>query len=259
MPKNVDIVKIPESEQLSKKRDELSALEEELAYGELELHILKMEMDSFQLRYMQIVGMLLAEFDNINDQIAQIEEKLNPFDYETKRAAEEAHARAEESWRTSNNVLKEDLKIQPTEDLKKLYWEVARKIHPDLSTDEGDKTRRQELMVQANVAFETGDEEKLRAILQDWTPASSGKENGDTPELMRISQMITRIQRRLEQIQSKIGEISKSELSELRGRVTAAEKKGRDLLGEMSEEIGVNLVLAKHRLKTRLARANHGT
>ena len=249
MPKKLDIVKSPESEQLSKMRDELSALEEELAFGELELHTLKLEMDSFQLKYMQTVGVLLAELDRVNDQIAQIEEQLNPRDEETKKAAEEAHARAEESWRTSNNILKAEPKVQPTEDLKKLYWEVARKIHPDLCTDERDKARRQKLMVDANVAFESGDEEKLRAILLDWVSAGSEKEPGDTSDILHVTRMIARIQKRLEEIQSKIAEIKGSELNELHGRVRAAGAKGRDLLQDMAEEIRANLVLAKHRLK----------
>ena len=92
MPKYSDIVKTPESEQLGKKREELSSVEEELAYGELEFHALKLEMDSFQLKYMQIVGVLLAELDNINDQIAQTEEQLHPFDETLKQTAERAHA-----------------------------------------------------------------------------------------------------------------------------------------------------------------------
>ncbi len=257
MLKKFDIVKSPETEQLSQMRDELSALEEELAFGELELHTLKLEMDSFQLKYMQTVGVLLAELDRVEDRIAQIEAQLNPLDEETKKTAEQAHARAEESWSTSNNILKEESRVQPSEDLKKLYWEVARKIHPDLCTDERDKARRQKLMVDANVAFEAGDEEKLKAILQDWTALGSEKSSGDTSDVLYVIRMICRIQKRLEQMQSKIAEVRSSELNELYRRVKTASAKGRDLLQDMADEIKVNLALAKHRLKIISVRADN--
>jgi hypothetical protein len=259
MPKKFEIERAPESEQLRKKRDELSALEEELAYGELEFHSLKLELDSFRLKYMQVVGVLLSELDDINDRLARTEGRLHPDDETFKRAAEEAHARAEESWRTTNNILKEEPKIHPSEDLKKLYWEVARKIHPDLCTDESDKSRRQSLMVEANVAFEAGDEERLRSILLEWEPLDSKTENGEALDLSRMTRMIELAQRRLAQIQLKISELTNSELNELRGRVKAAGTRGRELLNEMAEEIRVNIVLAKHRLKVVSAQVNHGT
>jgi hypothetical protein len=71
--------------------------------------------------------------------------------------------------------------------------------------------------------------------------------------------MIELAQRRLAQIQLKISELTNSELNELRGRVKAAGTRGRELLNEMAEEIRVNIVLAKHRLKVVSAQVNHGT
>ncbi len=258
MSKSVVIAKTPEGEDLLKKRDELTALEEELAYGELEFHSLKLEMDSFQLTYMQAVGTLLVELDNINDQMAQIEAELDPRDEKLKQAAQEAHTRAGESYRNQNSILKEQHRIQPTEDLKKLYWEVARKIHPDLCTDENDKARRQILMVEANVAFEGGDEEKLRAILQEWTPLHAAETaSGVAAELSRISLLIARVQAKLEQIRLNIENISNSELFELRKRVKEAEAKGRDLLQEMAQEFSTNIILNRYRLKVLTAKLAH--
>ena len=51
---------------------------------------------------------------------------------------------------------------------KKLYREIARQIHPDLSTNEVDRGRRTRLMAEANRAYTDGDEVKLRAVLDEW-------------------------------------------------------------------------------------------
>jgi hypothetical protein len=44
--------------------------------------------------------------------------------------------------------------FRPSDSLKKLYREVAKRIHPDLVTDETEKKRRQQLMIEANQAID---------------------------------------------------------------------------------------------------------
>ena len=49
--------------------------------------------------------------------------------------------------------------------LKKLYREIAKRIHPDLATDEKDRARRHKLMAEANRAYEDGDEARIVQLL----------------------------------------------------------------------------------------------
>jgi len=49
----------------------------------------------------------------------------------------------------------------PSENLKKLYREVAKRVHPDLATEESERQRRHELMAEANRAYAEGDEARL--------------------------------------------------------------------------------------------------
>ena len=51
--------------------------------------------------------------------------------------------------------------------LKALYREVAKRVHPDLTSDEADRRRRQTLMAEANRAFQQGDVQRLARILED--------------------------------------------------------------------------------------------
>ena len=48
--------------------------------------------------------------------------------------------------------------FKPSQNLKQLYRDVAKLIHPDLATDEKERLRRQELMAQVNQAYENGDD-----------------------------------------------------------------------------------------------------
>ena len=82
----------------------------------------------------------------------------------------------------------------PSEGLKKLYREVAKQIHPDLSGDEEDKNRREKLMTEANLAFENGNDEKLRQILRECESSpESVKGQGIAAELIRTIRKCTRI------------------------------------------------------------------
>lgn len=51
--------------------------------------------------------------------------------------------------------------------LRSLYREVAKRVHPDLTSDEADRSRRQILMAEANQAFEHGDANRLTKILAE--------------------------------------------------------------------------------------------
>ena len=55
--------------------------------------------------------------------------------------------------------------------LRELYLEVVNKIHPDRAMNEGDLALRERLMKAANAAFERGDAESLRRVLEEYKGA----------------------------------------------------------------------------------------
>ena len=52
--------------------------------------------------------------------------------------------------------------------IRRLFRDVAKAIHPDLSRDSDARDRRHALMIEANRAYAQGDEQRLRTILQSW-------------------------------------------------------------------------------------------
>ncbi|HEV2175302.1 MAG TPA: hypothetical protein VGR71_17135, partial [Nitrospira sp.] len=55
--------------------------------------------------------------------------------------------------------------------LREQYLEVVNKIHPDRATNEADAALRERLMKEANAAFERGDAEALRRVLDEYRDA----------------------------------------------------------------------------------------
>jgi|SRR6266404_4203705 len=76
--------------------------------------------------------------------------------------------------------------------LKGLYREVAKRVHPDLTSDEADRGRRQKLMAEANRAFELGDANRLARILEDSdVRPDPAQESGAPADLARAIRKIT--------------------------------------------------------------------
>lgn len=211
----------PEQEELEKKKAELAALETELAEKELNLATFQAELNAFEREYMRIIGVRYTELDRIE---AQIEEYLT--------------------------LLESTQDFEPSSELKKLYREVAKKIHPDLATDEDERQRRQVLMSEANIAYENGNLEKLKSILHDWENSpESIKGQGISFELIRIIRQIAQSRDRLQAIQLEITALEQTELFQLKIKVIEAEEVGQDLLAAMASELDVQINAAKEKLK----------
>lgn len=138
----------PEDEELAKKRRELAQLEAELMDRELYVATLRAELASFEQRYLKIVGTRYADLDEINAQIAERRARQRPDDTRIVDDAREARRRAEDSRGAAESV-EDHVKVLPSQELKSLYREIAKRIHPDLSSDPEDRKIRERLMAEA--------------------------------------------------------------------------------------------------------------
>ena len=245
-----DIVRnqTPEELELQRKQAELASLEAELIQRELDLATLRADLADFESRYLRTVGVLYAELDEIEAQIAEAQARRRPSDSKMQEQATRARAQAQESAQTARPVA--EPRPKPTENLKKLFREVAKCIHPDLATNDTDRERREKLMAEANLAYENGDEVKLQTILADWESSPDTVEGeGVGAELIRVIRKIAQIQRRLTEIDAQIEQLSLSDLYQLRAKANEAENQGRDLLKEMASQVENQIDAARKRLR----------
>jgi hypothetical protein len=239
---------MPEERELEKKRAELADLEEDLAERELELATFQAELHEFEQRYLRIVGVRYAELDEVNAQIAEACARLFPDSATARKEAQQAREQAQESAGAAADATSAETreKFKPSDDLKKLYRDLARQMHPDLTTDEQERTRRHQLMVEVNRAYETGDEERLRAILRDWQLSPEAiKDEGVGAELIRIIRKIAQAEERIAAIQAEIEQLEESELAGLKRKAEDAEDEDRDLLAEMAADLEEEIYKAK--------------
>ena len=241
----------PEELELVKKMAELTAMESDLSQRELELATIQAELHTFERRYLRIVGVRYAELDDIEAQIAEFLARQRPKDDKARHDAAQARAKAAESAQTAGAAKDEQpvTDFTPSEDLKKLYREVAKRIHPDLTTDDGERVRRNEIMAEANRAYEDGDEAKLRDILEQWESSPDMvKGEGVGAELVRVIRKVHQVEHRLAEIGDTITQLKVSELAALKKKVEEAAAEGRDLLKEMATRLDSELADAKKKL-----------
>jgi hypothetical protein len=240
----------PEEAELKLKKRELQDLENRLIELELQLTGLRAELGAFERIYLKTVGVLYAELDEIEARIAELNAGRNPSNAEAQEAARHARRTATDSRSAVGEIahhIAKSFKASP--ELKSLYREVARRIHPDLATDEADTARRQRFMARANRAYEDGNEAHLKAILEEYE-SSPDTVVGECigAELVRVIRKIAQVRRRLGEIDEEMERISTSELAQLKSRADKATKDGRDLLKEMAESVRDEISSAKKQL-----------
>lgn len=193
----------------------LRALEEQVLGRGTALESLLREVSAFETRYLHTVGRLLTELD-------RIEQGEEPPPPQEGALPEEAVA-----------------PVRPSKDLKQLYRQVARLIHPDLARSDEERTLFSSLMVDANRAYHERDIAALEAILLKRIPA-------------RPAEVRTRIagaRAALQHIEEELSALQRSESYQLMVKVRLAEERGRDLLAEMAAEVKRLIVRARKRRK----------
>jgi hypothetical protein len=75
---------------------------------------------------------------------------------------------SEESYAASNDEAAKAASYAYSHGLRELYLDVIKQIHPDHASSEVDRALREQLTKEANAAFERGDDETLRRVLEEY-------------------------------------------------------------------------------------------
>ncbi|MFI7322535.1 hypothetical protein [Streptomyces venezuelae] len=164
------------------------AAEQALIEYEIALETFRVEVENFSRLHHQKLGPMYARLDELDAQIAEAT-AARTGDPEDLRKAEEARARVmpmpgvEElfhGWMDGDGLYPEAAamlteqsvrppqRVRPGEEARKLYRELARKAHPDLAQEEGERQRREEFITRVNAAYARGDEAMLRELSEEW-------------------------------------------------------------------------------------------
>lgn len=242
----------PEEAELAKKREELASLEARLAELELQLFSLRLELGEFERLYCAKVGPVYAELDELDALIAEKIARAKPRDPRAQEAAGAARQQAEASRRVATDALAAPQgRPARSQTLRDLYKTAAKRLHPDLARDEADRKIRERLMTEANLAYERGDEARLRAILEEYDSSPDTVVGDDVAaELVRAIRRISLASMRIQQIETEVAELRASELAKLKTLVDEGTQAGKDVLGEMVGRLKKQVAAKREQLRT---------
>ena len=235
----IEIVKrlTPEEEELAAKREELARLEAQLADEELALASLKAELAAFEGLYLRRVGVLYAELDDWNAQLAELKAEGAATPKASVEAAE-ARAQANESYSAAHGEAAEVQPFAPSPDLKRLFREAAKRVHPDTASDDADRARRERLMKEVNAAYSAGDEDALRRVLAGLDSSPDAVQGlGIGADLVRVLRQLRLVKDRLKAITIELAALAETDIALLKAKADTAASQSLDLLAEMEIDI----------------------
>jgi curved DNA-binding protein CbpA len=124
-----------------------------------------------------------------------------------------------------------------------LYRQLARRFHPDLATDDADRSYRTEMMAAANTAYAARSLVELLALERQGAASPipirgrTTTYQTDTQLIQVLEEELRRIARRMRQIEQEKREIPQRSSVRLSLEVKLAQRQGRDLLEEMSLDL----------------------
>jgi hypothetical protein len=208
-------------------------------------------LHAFEQRYLRLVGIKFAEIDQLEALIAEAFNRRNPSDETARQRAADARTKATESARATGAIetRTQPADFTPSEDVKRLYREIAKRVHPDLATDDAERAKRNQVMAEVNRAYADGDEARLRAILNEWeTSPEAVPGDGIGAELVRTIRKIHQVEGRLARIEAAIATLTGSELAVLKARVESERMNGRDMLAQMADQLSEQIIQLRRQL-----------
>ncbi|WP_329456838.1 hypothetical protein [Streptomyces sp. NBC_01497] len=181
------------------------AAEQALIEFEIALETFRIEVENFSRLHHQRLGPMYTRLDELDALIAEARARISQ-DPEDLRKAQEARGMVQpmpgvdelfHDWLDSDGLSPEAAamlteqpvrpprRVRPSDEARKLYRELARKAHPDLAQEDGERARREEFISRVNGAYGRGDEALLRELVAEWEagPAPQPTPLTETEEL----------------------------------------------------------------------------
>ncbi len=231
-------------DELTRLRIRLNKKREYIAILELELFNTRAALYDYQILYnqhilpieetLQKLRRYLYEALNAKRSNGSSEEK--PDFSEPEEEEFTYQDRAEEEWR---KVGKENKAKDPhtEEKIRKLFHELAKRFHPDLTTDPEEKKYRQEVMTKVNQAYSKRDLKALQALAeQPDRPAPSSIQSKED-EIASIKAELFRLDGVIAELKASIHHLEESPAMKLMLEARMQRRNGKDLLTEMENKL----------------------
>jgi hypothetical protein len=214
-------------------RDRLAQIEEEHA-------TLRSELAAFQSDYLRIVGVVDLQVQELEAKVlAIVAARSGSLDDQAAAAAAEQRFR---ETTTAMSAVPAPAGPPPSEDLKTLFRDAAKRMHPDLVADDAGREHAEAFMKRLNQSYKKGDAEAIGNLVRQWetSPYASSipPMAGPAPAL----------QAAVADAEQRLADARDSDLARLMEQAFAASMSGRDLLAELRQDAEAALGLARAKL-----------
>ncbi|MFI6447562.1 rhodanese-like domain-containing protein [Kitasatospora sp. NPDC050543] len=232
----------PEQQQLEER---VAATELAWLTMDVDAQTLRVEIDNFALIHHQLLGPLYARLDELDALIAEAVAARTGDPQDVHRAAE---ARRQVDELPDLDALFADIqeqeaaapaqppaRVRPGRDAQRLYRDLARRAHPDLSTDPAEQQRRSAFIARVNEAYAYGDTAALEQLAEEWSTDPEAAPAPDSPDRLAW------LRQRLEWLNGKIAEVAAEQVrleNTAMGELLALAPQDPDrLLEELAEQL----------------------
>jgi hypothetical protein len=216
-------------------RDRLAQLEEEHA-------TLRAELAAFRSDYLRLVGVVDLQLQELEAKLLAIV-AVRTGAVEDAAAADAAQQRFRETT-TAMSAIPAPAGPPPDDDLKALFRDAAKRMHPDLIADGAGRAHAEAFMKRLNQAYTSGDADGIGNLVRQWetspyaTVRAPGVPEGAAPAL----------QAAVAHAEARLAEARDSDLARLMEHSLQASMEGRDLLVELRQDAERALQQARARL-----------
>jgi hypothetical protein len=248
----------PEADELDRQERLLTELTEQLATRETEFATTGAQFARFRAAYLRRFAPLYAELDRIEAEIAARLAQIEATPAAQARVTD-AEARADDSAKAAEEAILSSAEATdhvhadhggPSRELRDLYRQAAKMVHPDLVTDETDRARRTKLMAALTAAYAAGDADAIRRIVASEAArpeAITGDDVGS--RLVRTIRKIAQVRDRLTQLDQVAVALESDPLFQLFGQLRPVwETRGGDALTDDEAELQTQINSARARL-----------
>lgn len=237
--RGVSLVRSHRQDDLDRLRSKAADLDVALSARAADVARVRSMLEAFRIRYLQEVGRLHEELDDLQKAISEAE-----LAESEKREREPVDPDA-----PPRPPRPEPLPRFTTDAVRKLFRDVAKAIHPDLAQDDVTRDRRHALMVEANRAYALGDEARLRWVLEAWERSPEAVSGSDADAIReRLVRRIAQLEAQLEIHAADLAGMQDTPLWQLKTMVDEAAGRGKDLMADMVRRLKRDLMAARNRL-----------
>ena len=244
---------------------ELKTLKAEVA--ERQERIAELELELFDAR--ASVARFEREFER---RVRPLERKLRALQKELREATHRAEREAQwgkrvheedtpdvveqfrKAWTPGEAVETAQVEATPeepaAEELKRLFRQLAKRFHPDLTADPDRKLWRQQMMAKVNEAYAAKDLAALQALARKSEETEPEQPKTREAILAELTMERRRLDRIVISLERELEWLMRSDLVQLQLEASIARRAGKDLLGEMVSALQLQIAEVEAELGT---------